>query len=105
MIKKLSRIVYGDIKGYIATTQVDKLGQKFTREELEEFCRTIPEKPFIYYEHDLSKPPVAKIINQRIVQIEDYYAIEVEAEVFEQKILEMIKEGKLRSFSIEVCRV
>ncbi|MFT7292997.1 MAG: hypothetical protein ACI87Q_000843 [Pseudohongiellaceae bacterium] len=51
----------------IATTNLDRQGERFTREQLELLVKNFPGKIPLNVEHDLSKPPIGYVKNLRLV--------------------------------------
>jgi hypothetical protein len=69
--KKVEK-VYGKVTGFAATTTTDSLGTTFSKNALEKMLDYYEKNPFVYYNHDKSQPPVAKVISQRIVKAKDF---------------------------------
>lgn len=92
--------VYGRVKGYASTTTTDTLGTRFTNKALEKMLEYYQQNPFIYYNHDKSRPPIGRIISQRIVKVENYYALEQEQEIYDAEIWKKIKNGELKGLSV-----
>lgn len=69
----------------MATTNLDRHGHRFTREDLDHLVAQAGGPEFIYAEHDTSNPPVGRVFSRRVVPIEDgQFAIEAELEVFDE---------------------
>lgn len=91
---------YGRVKGYLSTTTEDSLGTRFTKSVLEKMLEYYQQNPFIYYNHDRSKPPIGRIISLRIVKVEDFYALEQESEVLDEEVWKKIESGELKGMSV-----
>ena len=103
--KVVQPTVVGTINGYAATTTPDKYGEiLFNKEGLERLQKGVLEKPFVYLEHDVSRPPVGKITKAKVVNLRDYFALEVEIEIYDENALRMVKEGSLKGLSISGVR-
>jgi phage head maturation protease len=92
--------VYGRVKGYASTTTTDTLGMRFTKNALEKMLEYYKQNPFIYYNHDKSRPPIGRIISQRIVKVENFYALEQEHEIYDAEIWKKLENGELKGISV-----
>ena len=87
--KTKKKEVVGYIEGYLTTTHTDSFGDKLDLEHIRLFQDSIPEIKFLTDEHDLSKPPVGKILQSELRKLEDgEYALWAKAEVYDKKMAE-----------------
>lgn len=83
------------ITGILAATSSDSLGTSLSKESLRSLQKQIDSRPELQYlssKHDISKPPVGKIISTKIVKIkDDQEGVLAEIEVFDKNAIEEIK--------------
>ena len=48
----------------------------------------------------MSRPPIGRIISQRIVKVENFYALEQEQEIYDAEIWKKIENGELKGMSV-----
>jgi hypothetical protein len=99
-VPKKVDVVYGKIKGYAVTTSPDSFGRVFTMNILEKSLEFFKQNPFIYLDHDRSRPPIARLVSQRIVKTDGYFALEQEHEVLDAETWKKIQSGELRGLSV-----
>jgi len=98
-IKK--KISVGGISEYLTSTHRDLHGDKLTIKALISAKKALEDMPFMFNEHDISKPPIGILKSSEIKKLEDgEYGLYAEHEIFDQEILEEIKNGKKGGFSI-----
>jgi hypothetical protein len=89
----MGRIIEGQI---IASTNVDKRGDRITPNELRGLLMQMPDERFLSLDHDPRVPPVARAFNTRVEQLENgEFAIKSDIEVFDEDVY-----ATLRGFSI-----
>lgn len=96
--------VYGRVKGYASTTTTDSLGTRFDLSALKKMLEYYQQNPFIYYNHDRSRPPIGRVVSQRIVKANDFYALEQEHEVLDAETWKKIESGELKGMSVGVVK-
>lgn len=73
-------------KARLATTHVDLHGDRFTKSALESMIRQLSEAEgpqWMYMEHDTTLPPIGRVLDVRLVQLEDgEYAVDGEIEIY-----------------------
>ncbi len=88
-------------EGFVSTTNRDALGDNLSKKELGAIIIGLRKHPFIYNEHDVSKAPSGIVHNTQIKKIdESNYGIYAKIGVYDLKVLNNIKNKKLKGFSV-----
>ena len=78
----MNRIIYNQI---ITSTTLDLQGDKLTLEQLQSFLSQIPDNMLLNNTHDLSKPPVGRAFNKKLIALPaEEYAIQVDIEILDE---------------------
>lgn len=87
--------VVGYAKCRVTSTHKDLHNERLTLHALQKIKRDYTfEKSLMYSEHDHSKPPIGKVIDLRIEELEDgEHALSGSLEIFDKDHLELIKNG------------
>lgn len=84
----------------IASTELDLHGEEISREALTSLFNQIPPLQLVNQDHDLSKPPIARMYNKQLVELEGgILAIKVDVDILDEK--EFAKRG---AFSISFAQ-
>lgn len=95
--KKIVQTIYG----IFTNTKKDAHNEKLTLEALEKAKTGHERYPFVFHEHDLTKPPIGIVTHTEIRKIEnDEYELYGEVGIFDKEYIDLIKNGKIRSFSV-----
>lgn len=81
------------IKGQIvASTNIDAHGEKRTKEELSRLFEQMPKETLLNKDHNLALPPIAKMFNKQLVEIENgEFAIKADIEIFDEESAKDLK--------------
>lgn len=89
------------IQGTFTNTKKDAHGEKLTLEALKKAKDDSLKYPYVFYEHDTTKPPVGIITHMEIRKIEENdYELYGEVGIFDEKFMQLIEQGKVNCFSI-----
>lgn len=70
----------------LATTEVDSHGDQLSRDELYSYFEQTEDPSPVYFDHDTSKPPVARLYNKRFEQLPTgAWAIKADIEVLDEE--------------------
>jgi hypothetical protein len=79
----MGRVITGQI---IASTHLDLIGERLTREELQQLFSQIPQEWVSAVGHDLSRPPIIRGFNKRLEELPDgELAITLDIEVLDEE--------------------
>jgi hypothetical protein len=75
------------IKGQIiASTEIDRHGEKLTKEQLKNLYDQIPEEKITGQHHDSTKKPIGKSYNKRFVTLDNgEYAIKTDIDIYDEE--------------------
>lgn len=95
--------IKGYSSGFATTTHVDKMGERFDLEGLKTISKSMEDNPFLFLEHDSSKPPEGITIEKKIVKMKDgEYGLYVKNGIFDEDVIKKFKNGELAGFSVSV---
>lgn len=96
--------VYGYMHGDLISDRMNGKGYQFTYEDLIRMQVFHEQHPLMYVEHDLSRPPVGRVLRTQIICYGDYHALHARIAITDQSHAEAVHQGKFQGFSAGISK-